>query len=95
MISPLSDSELQNLLPTLDGWTAKQGQNAIHKSFKFKNFSEAWAFMTRIALLAEQMNHHPEWLNIYNRVDITLTTHDAGGVSRRDIEFAAKINKLT
>lgn len=88
-IDPQSVSEF---LESLGGWTKSDTRDAIEKSFKFKNFSAAWAFMSRVALLAEQMDHHPEWFNVYNRVDITLTTHDAGGVSERDINMAKKIN---
>jgi len=79
----------------LEGWSLVEHREAIQKSFKLRSFNEAWAFMNRIALLAEKMNHHPEWSNIYNRVDITLTTHDANGVSERDIKMAEKINAFS
>lgn len=75
-------------LKTLTGWALADGRDAISKSFKFKNFCEAWGFMTRVALQAEKMNHHPEWFNVYNKVDVTLTTHDAGGLSDKDIKLA-------
>lgn len=96
MIDRLSDPQLNQALLDLEGWkivqNRKNDQNAIEKSFKFKDFNAAWGFMTRIALLAEKMDHHPEWSNTYNRVNITLTTHDANGVSTRDIKMARIIN---
>ena len=69
------------------------GRDAIHKSFRFDDFVQAFAFMTRVAKAAEDMNHHPEWSNVYNRVDITLTTHGAGGVTTKDLTLAAAINE--
>jgi 4a-hydroxytetrahydrobiopterin dehydratase len=72
----------------LKGWKNVKGRDAIAKSFKFENFNEAFGFMTRVALLADKMDHHPEWFNVYNRVDVTLSTHDAGGVTGNDIEMA-------
>ena len=75
-------------LAELDGWTAAQGRDAIQKSFKFKDFSAAFGFMTQVALAAEKLDHHPEWFNVYNRVDATLATHDAGGVTELDIKLA-------
>jgi 4a-hydroxytetrahydrobiopterin dehydratase len=71
-----------------------EGRDALHRSFRFRDFSEAWAFMSRVALLAEAQDHHPEWFNVYNRVEITLTTHDAGGLSGRDVTFAKAIDAL-
>ncbi|MBT3238691.1 MAG: 4a-hydroxytetrahydrobiopterin dehydratase [Rhodospirillaceae bacterium] len=76
-----------------DGWASMDGRDAIHKSFRFDDFVQAFAFMTRVAKAAEDMNHHPEWSNVYNRVDITLTTHDAGGVTTKDLTLAAAINE--
>lgn len=92
MADKLTSPEIAGKLAGLDGWDIKDGGNAIHKDFKFKNFSQAWAFMNRGALLAEKMNHHPEWFNVYNRVEVTLTTHDAGGVTEKDIKMAEKMN---
>jgi NAD+ kinase len=70
------------------------GRDAIQRSFRFRDFSEAWDFMTRAALLAEKADHHPEWFNVYNRVDVVLTTHDAGGLSARDVALAAALDRL-
>jgi len=75
-------------LAGLAGWSEVDGRDAINKVFKFKDFSEAFAFMTRAALKAEVMDHHPEWFNVYNKVDVTLTTHDADGLSQKDIDLA-------
>lgn len=79
-------------LATLSGWADVEGRNAITKSFRFADFNQAFAFMTRVALTAERMNHHPEWFNVYDRVTITLATHDAGGVTERDITLARFID---
>ncbi|MGB3690613.1 MAG: 4a-hydroxytetrahydrobiopterin dehydratase [Jannaschia helgolandensis] len=76
-----------------EGWSG--GADAITRQFKFENFSQAWGFMTRVALLAEAANHHPDWRNVWNRVDIRLTTHDAGGLTQKDIDLARAIDKLT
>ena len=89
-----TDQEIDASLTALPGWTRVAGRPAIAKSYKWADFSEAWAFMSRVALLAEKMDHHPEWLNVWNRVDITLTTHDAGGVSLLDLTMAAGIEKI-
>jgi 4a-hydroxytetrahydrobiopterin dehydratase len=75
-------------LKSLPGWTTTPGRDAIAKTFKFKDFSEAFAFMTRAAMKAEQMDHHPEWSNVYNKVEVVLTTHDAEGLTERDIDLA-------
>lgn len=72
----------------LSGWNATDGRDAIAKSFRFNDFNQAWGFMSRCALMAERMDHHPEWFNVYNRVDVTLSTHDAGGLTERDIKLA-------
>ena len=75
-------------LDQLQGWAAADGREAIIKSFKFNDFSEAFGFMTRAALAAEKLDHHPEWFNVYNRVDVTLATHDADGVTELDVRLA-------
>ena len=77
-----------------DGWTMSADGKALEKSFRFKDFSEAFAFLTRVAMHAEKVDHHPEFTNVWNRVDFRLTTHDAGGVTDRDRELAAIIEKL-
>jgi len=75
--------------------TWKEENNSLTRSFKFKNFIEAWSFMTKVAMIAEKMNHHPEWSNVYNKVDITLTTHDKGNtITEKDRELAKKIDEL-
>ena len=79
---------VQAALDQLKGWTAVEGREAISKSYEFKDFAEAFAFMTRTALAAEKLDHHPEWFNVYNRVDVTLATHDAGGVTELDVRLA-------
>jgi len=78
----------------LSGWARTKNREAIEKSFKFKNFNRAFGFMTEVALMAEKMNHHPEWFNVYNRVDVTLTTHDADGLSHKDIKLAKFMDKV-
>ena len=88
----MAEKERKAALEALEGWATAEGREAIRKSFKFKNFNEAWAFMSRAALLAEKMDHHPEWLNVYNRVDVTLATHSAGGVTELDIKMAKAMN---
>lgn len=88
MAEKLSDEALATALAELPGWAKVEGRDAIAKSFEFQNFNRAFAFMTRGALMAERMDHHPEWFNVYKRVDITLTTHDQGGVTELDIRLA-------
>ena len=90
----LAGEERAEALKSLPGWSDAEGRDAIRKSFRFGNFSEAFGFMSRVALAAEKMDHHPDWSNVYDRVDIELTSHDIGGVSERDIKLAAKIEKL-
>lgn len=92
MVDKLTGAERREALKSLANWSEVAGRDAIRRSFKFKNFTEAFAFMTRVALMAEKMDHHPEWFNVYNRVDITLSTHDAGGLSERDIKLAKLID---
>lgn len=81
-------------LSALDGWSEVSGRDAIEKEFKFADFNAAFGWMTRVALVAEQMNHHPEWFNVWNRVEVTLSTHDAGGLTERDTKLAKKMDKL-
>jgi len=93
-IEPLSDEERADALDALPDWDYDEARDAISRSFTFKDFSEAFAFMTRVALYAEKHDHHPEWSNVWNRVDIVLTTHDAGGLSARDVAMAEAIEGL-
>ncbi len=90
----LPPAERDQLSSSLPQWRVLDGRDAIERSFKFKDFSAAWGFMTRVALLAEAMNHHPEWSNTYHKVTIVLTTHDAGGLSAKDVALARAINQL-
>jgi 4a-hydroxytetrahydrobiopterin dehydratase len=90
----LTESERDQGLAGLVGWTFDEGRNGIAKSFAFADFGEAFAFMTRVALEAEKADHHPEWSNVWNRVDILLSTHSAGGVTGKDIALAAKIEAI-
>lgn len=90
----LETAEREAALKELAGWTFDAERDAIRRSFKFDDFSEAFAFMTRVALAAEKADHHPDWSNVWNRVEVMLTTHDAGGLTRRDIELARTIDTL-
>ncbi|MZR29107.1 4a-hydroxytetrahydrobiopterin dehydratase [Sneathiella litorea] len=90
----LSAKEIEDALLKLDGWVTVDGREAIQKSFKFANFNQAFAFMTRVALKAEKMDHHPEWFNVYNRLEVTLATHDVNGLSSKDVELATFMNKI-
>ena len=92
MVEKLTQAERERLLPTLEGWEVDEARDGIRKSYRFADFTQAFAFMTRVALLAEKADHHPEWFNVYNRVDILLTTHDADGLSMRDISLAQAID---
>ncbi len=94
MIERLNDAQRTELLAARPDWALEPGRDAIIRTFKFNDFSEAFAFMTRVALLAEVQDHHPEWSNVYNRVTIALTTHDADGLSERDARMAASIDAL-
>lgn len=89
----LSNDEIESRLASLDGWALEDGK--IRRQFQFSNFIEAFGFMTRVALVAEKMDHHPEWSNVYNRVQVALTTHDAGGVTELDFALALAMNTLT
>ncbi|RDC59333.1 4a-hydroxytetrahydrobiopterin dehydratase [Alteripontixanthobacter maritimus] len=96
-VAQLTKTERDAALADLSGWALARDGDAIQQKFKFKDFSEAWGFMSRVALLADAQDHHPEWSNVYNTVDITLTTHDAGangGLSQRDVTLAKAIDAL-
>ncbi len=92
MIRKLEGKERAAALAGLPGWEECEERDALRKTFVFRDFGEAFAFMARVALYAEKVNHHPEWSNIYNRVAVTLTTHDAGGISERDIAMARSMD---
>ena len=93
-VPQLTDAERDRALAALSDWQLRDDKLAIGRKFKFADFSQAFAFMTRVALIAEKADHHPEWSNVYNRVEITLTTHDAGGLSQRDVDMAGAIDAL-
>lgn len=97
MTEKLSDTARKTMLAPLleNGWDMVEGRDAIQKTFKFGDFVEAMGFMTRAALWAEKWNHHPEWFNVYNRVEVTLTTHDVSGLSALDVKLARKFDGLT
>ena len=92
MVSKLSTAARQAFLEANPGWKPLEGRDAVARTFQFADFNEAFGFMTRVALAAEKADHHPEWFNVYNRVEITLSTHDAGGLSERDVALAAFID---
>ena len=94
MIEALTEEERRDALDGLEEWDHDEARDAITRNFVFADFSEAFAFMARVALLAEKMDHHPEWSNVWNRVEILLTTHDAGGLSTRDIVMAEAIDAM-
>lgn len=94
MVARIEGEALHAAVANLDGWELREDLLAIERKFKFADFVEAFGFMTRVAILAEKADHHPEWFNVYNRVEITLTTHDADGVSQRDIGLANAIEGL-
>ena len=93
MINKLASEERSTQLPQLHGWVAVAGRDAIQRHFKFADFNEAFGFMTRVAIKAQEMDHHPEWFNVYNKVEITLSTHEAGGLTERDILLARFIDQ--
>ena len=94
MVERLVGAARQTALREIHGWTEVQDRDAIRKSYHFGDFSEAWGFISRVALLAEKMDHHPELFNVYNRVEIILSTHEAGGLSERDIRLAHAIDEV-
>jgi 4a-hydroxytetrahydrobiopterin dehydratase len=93
-MAKLSGKERERALGRLNGWVYDETADAISHEFKFKDFSEAFGFMTRVALLAQSADHHPVWSNVYNKVSVTLTTHDAGGLTAKDVALAEGIDKL-
>jgi 4a-hydroxytetrahydrobiopterin dehydratase len=94
MVERLTGAARIAAIAGVSGWSEVAGRDAIHKDFQFADFSDAWAFLSRVALLAEKMDHHPEIFNVYNRVTLTLSTHDAGGLSTRDIKLAEAVDKM-
>ena len=90
----LPDAERDAALARLSGWSLRDDGLAMERTFRFADFSEAFGFMARVALAAEKADHHPEWFNVWNRIEITLTTHDAGGLSARDVALAEAIDKM-
>jgi 4a-hydroxytetrahydrobiopterin dehydratase len=95
MATRLSETERTQALERLTGWALVDGREAIRKTFVFRDFNEAFGFMTRCALVAERMNHHPEWSNVYKTVDVTLATHDAGGLTELDVRLAQAMDRLS
>lgn len=94
MVAKLDEAQRRTLAHDLPAWQPAENRDAIVRAFRFADFSSAWAFMSRVALLAEKHDHHPEWSNVYNRVEILLTTHDANGLSARDLALARAIDAL-
>ena len=94
MAQKLTADARKAALTRLSGWTEVAGRDAIAKTFTFKDFNQAFGFMTRAALVAEKMDHHPEWFNVYKTVEVTLSTHDAGGVTELDVKLAEAMDKL-
>ena len=94
MVERLAGTARKAALKELHGWSEVEDRDAIRKTYHFGSFVEAWGFMSQAALLAEKMNHHPEWFNVYNRVEVILTTHDAGGLSELDLRLAHAIDEI-
>jgi 4a-hydroxytetrahydrobiopterin dehydratase len=94
MAKTLDDVTRRGLPQRLPQWQTVAGRDAIRRGFVFKDFNEAFGFMARVALLAEQMNHHPEWTNVWNKVEVTLSTHDAGGLTERDLQLAEAMDRI-
>ena len=94
MAKKLDDATRKTIPQRLPDWKTVDGRDAISRSFRFKDFNAAFGFMARAALVAEQMNHHPEWFNVWNRVDVTLSTHDAGGLTERDLKLAEAMDRI-
>ena len=94
MAQKLTAQARKSALAGLPGWSEVEGRDAISKTFTFKDFNQAFGFMTRTALVAEKMDHHPEWFNVYKTVEVTLSTHDAGGVTELDVKLAEAMNRI-
>ena len=94
MAEKLTGSARPAPLGKLNGWSEVDGRDAISRTFTFKDFNEAFGFMARAALIAEKLDHHPEWFNVYNKVEVTLATHDAGGVTERDVKLAEAMDRI-
>ncbi len=94
MPDKLSAARRREALASLHGWLEVEGRDAIARRFAFKDFSEAWGFMSRVALVAEKLDHHPEWTNVYSRVEVTLSTHDAGGLTEKDVTLAKAMDQI-
>ena len=94
MVSKLTPAQRKAALLALHGWIEVEGRDAITRRFAFKDFSEAWGFMSRAALVAEKMDHHPEWLNVYRTVEVTLSTHDACGLTEKDVALAKAMDEI-
>ncbi len=93
-MTKLTDDERLAALADLPAWCHDAGRDALTRTFEFKNFQEAFGWMTRAALIAEKMNHHPDWRNVWNRVEVALTTHDSGGLTRQDVELARRLDGI-
>lgn len=94
MTTRLQGEARAEALAKIDGWIEVEGRDAIAKTFKFKDFNAAFGWMTRVAMVAEVADHHPEWFNVYNRVEVTLSTHDAGGLTEKDIALASRMDRF-
>lgn len=94
MAEKLAGDARLRALAELDGWIDANGRDAISKTYKFEDFAEAFGWMARVADVAEEMNHHPEWFNVYNKIDVTLSTHDSGGVTELDVKLAKRMDDL-
>src|SRR5436190_1059474 len=94
MVSRRPSSRRKSALAMLPGWSEAKNRDAITRQFTFRDFNEAFGFMARAALIAEKLDHHPEWFNVYNKVEVTLATHDAGGVTERDVKLAQAMDRL-
>jgi 4a-hydroxytetrahydrobiopterin dehydratase len=94
MVDLLSGPERTKALGGLDGWQEVEGRDALTKTYKFKDFNAAFGWMSRVAMIAEQLNHHPEWFNVWNKVEVTLATHEAGGLTERDIALASRMDAI-